>query len=65
MFKLPIVTWMGVPPVGKLAVPPFCCTPWSSNMVFKLAATTLPLDFLDLDFTMPAKLLLISVLVQM
>ena len=65
LFKLPMVTWMGVPPVGKLAVPPFCCTPSSSNICFKLDATTLPLDFLDLDLTIPARLLLISFLVQM
>ena len=63
LVKLPIVTLMGFPPVGKVVDPPLYA-PSSSKIDFKLVDTTFPLDFLDLDFTIPAKLFLISVLLQ-
>ena len=60
---IPMVTCIGVPPVGKVVAPPLLW-PSSSKIALKPDATTFPLDFLDLDLTMPDKLFLISVLVQ-
>ena len=55
-WDLPRVTWIGLPPVGRVAVPPWLEIFWSENTAFNVVAVILALDFRDLDLTIPAKL---------